>query len=1083
MRHSVCVGLYLGFVLCAPEIIRAQAVSGGISGTVNDATGGVVLHATVTARNTATNVETRAETTAAGYYSIVHLVPSTYSVTVVAPGFRRFSADNVEVNVDSIVRLDVQLTVGDMASEVTVQGGAPLLQSEKTELSAVITGRLVQELPTLGRNMSRLVGILPGAVPNTSQLEYHVENMVEDFRVGINGQIWGNNNRQIDGIDNNETIQGSAIIVPTADSVDEVKVTTNNYDAEFGQVAGAVIQTVTKSGSNALHGSVFEYLRNSETFSRNPFTELAGPSPFKWNQFGGSLGGPVRKEKLFFFGDYQGTRQRLGSGLQSTVPLGAFRSGDFGSLSRNLIFDPSTGDANGRGRQQFPNNVIPASRINPTAAKLFALLPAPTDPSRTDQNYTRTDVTRIGTNQATGRMDYLYSPNTRLFGRYTFFGSTLDVPVLYGDVAGGPAFSFNGFKDATTRSQNLAFNYQRTITPTFLTEARFGFSRFRAYGELRDSQLKTSDQVGLPGINTGDVLTGGLPGFSIGGPVGAFNFGDPASAPFSEIEQNIQFVSNWTKISSSHSFKWGADVRPARLKRFAQNGRGALNFDQNLSGSADLAGTGLGMASFLLGGVQSFSRSLKVDRANEVQTRMGFFFSDQWRISRKLTLNYGVRWEVFTQVGGDTPGGITNLDFTTGEVLFNDVGSVNHSAGIQPYYGNLAPRLGIAYMLRPKTVIRTGFGRSYAINVFGSNFGTMSQQWPNTAAQDLTAPTFFTSVFRLDQGPPDASALPKPPASGRLLLPRGVGFIGFSVNNKFDYLDAWNFAVQQQIGNEIALEIAYVGNVGRRIFWNENPNLAIPGPGAADPRRPYFARLGWNQNPTLRSHLGRSGYNALQTKIDKRFSKGYSLLASFTWQNGMDFGTNGAQNKFDWRSDHSPMDNDRKFYLTISHTWELPLHAKGPARHLVEGWSFSGISLFASGIPFTPILGNTASYNSPGVTLRPDRLQSGAVSSPTRDRWFDKSAFATPPLYTYGNSGRNILRGPGLANLDWAIGKNFHISESKLLKFRWEVFNAFNRTNLANPVNTIDSSTAGRIFSLFPGYNMRRMQFGLHLVW
>ncbi len=308
-----------------------------------------------------------------------------------------------------------------------------------------------------------------------------------------------------------------------------------------------------------------------------------------------------------------------------------------------------------------------------------------------------------------------------MFGRYTFFGSTLDVPVLYGDVAGGPAFGPNGYKDATTRSQNLAFNYQRTITPSFLTEARFGFSRFRAFGALRDSDLKTADQVGLPGINKGDILTGGLPGLTLAGPVGGFAFGDPAAAPFSEIEQNIQFVSNWTKIFSSHTLKWGADVRPARLLRFAQNGRGTLIFNQNASGSADTSGSGLGMASFLLGYVQNFTRDLKVDRSDELQTRMGLFFSDQWHVTRKLTLNYGVRWEFFSPVAGNKPGGLTNLDPSTGEVLFSDIGSVNSSAGLHTYYRNFGPRLGIAYLATPKTVIRAGYGRSFGLGTGGSS--------------------------------------------------------------------------------------------------------------------------------------------------------------------------------------------------------------------------------------------------------------------------------------------------------------------------------------------------------------------------
>ncbi len=359
----------------------------------------------------------------------------------------------------------------------------------------------------------------------------------------------------------------------------------------------------------------------------------------------------------------------------------------------------------------------------------------------------------------------------------------------------------------------------------------------------------------------------------------------------------------------------------------------------------------------------------------------------------------------------------------------------------------------------------------------------MSQRWPNTASQDVTAATLFTSAFGLDQGPP-APPLPlQPPSSGKLLLPDRVGFIGFYFDNRFDFVDAWNFSVQREFSRDLAVELSYVGNVGRRLFWNDSINAPIPGPGSVNPRRPYFARYGWTQDITMRGHEGRNSYNSLQTKAEKRFSRGQSVIAAFTWQKAMDFGGSSPQNVFNWRNDHGPGDNDRAVFASISHIWELPFNVKGPAGLLVNGWNFDGIAFFASGRPFTPTLGNTASLNSFGVTLRPDRLGSGASTNPTRDRWFEPNAFAVPALYTYGNSGRNILRGPGIANVDWSLGKDFGITESMKLKFRAEAYNIFNRTNLGPPVGTVDTATAGRILGLFPGYNMRRMQFGLHLVW
>jgi hypothetical protein len=614
-------------------------------GTVTDPSGAALPNAKVRATNDATNVQTSALTGPAGNYTILFLNAGKYSLSVEASGFRRFVRENLVVDVDSVVRLDAQLEIGQTANEVTVMGTPPLLQSEKTELSTVVTERQISSLPTVSRNTIYLVAEVPGGEPATGQLTYHPENMTEDYRAGVNGQSYGNNYRLLGGIDNNETIQGSAVIVPTVDSLAEMKITTNNYDAEFGQVMGAVIQWVTKSGTNAWHGTAFEYLRNSATFARNPFTEPLGPSSFRWNQFGGSAGGHIKRDKLFFFADYQGTRQRIGAASTGTVPLPAYRTGDFSSLAaKNPIFDPATGNPDGSGRVPFANNVIPSNRIDPAAAKLMSLLPLPNRPG-TDTNFSGSGSVTADLNQTTGRVDYDLSAATRMFVRYTYFASLLDVPVLYGNVAGGPALggfgNGNGYRDTTTRSQSLGFNYQRTITPHLLTEARFGFNRFRAYGPLYDSNVQLANQVGLPGINQGDIWTNGLPGFSIAGPVGTFNFGDPASAPFYEREQTLEFVSNTTWISNAHSLKWGVDVRPATLYREAQNGRGALTITQNGSGSASVPGSGLGDASFLLGEVQSFSRDLVVARATELQTRIGLYVNDQWRITRKLSLNLG----------------------------------------------------------------------------------------------------------------------------------------------------------------------------------------------------------------------------------------------------------------------------------------------------------------------------------------------------------------------------------------------------------------------------------------------------------
>ena len=1026
-------------------------------------------------------LEISAVTSQAGNYVILHLAPGTYTVTVEASGFRRLIHENIVVNVDTYTRLDVQLEVGEVVEEITVTGAAaPLLQTSKAEVSTVLGADRVSELPTIGRNMSRLVATVPGASPFWFQLQNHPENMVEDFRVNVNGQYWANNNRQIDGVDSNETIQGSAVVVPTIESIAEMKITTNNYDAEFGQVAGAVIETVTKGGTNDFHGSAFNYNRNSATFARNSFTEPNEPSKHNWNQFGAAAGGRVVRDKLFFFGNYQGTRQRLGGTGRGTVPVESFKRGDFSSVPGNPIFDPFTGSADGSGRTQFLNNTIPTGRIDPAAANLMALFPAP-NLSGFDQNFTNSGSPAIDTDQYSVRMDYNHSDNTRVFGRYTIFESLLDVPALFGDRLGGPAIGGFSPLTGTTRSQNVSFNYQRTLTPTLFTEARVGLSRFRATTLPRDGDLRTSDEVGIPGINKGDEQTNGLSRFTVAGPVGNFTFG--GRVPFLEREQVLQFANNWTNISGSHTFKFGTDIRRGILKRSdsSNNGKGDFAFNQNASGSLDVGASGLGTASFLLGTPQTYARGVVASRANEQQTRMGFYASDQWRATRNLTLSFGVRWEYYAPISADMPGGITNLNLSTGEVEFNDVGSVNKYAGLEPTYTNFGPRFGIAYQLGAKTVIRTGYGRSYAIDMFGSNFGGLSQRWPATIRQDLIADNLYQWPFILSDGPD-----PVPPGilpeSGRIRLPDAIFYIT-SGDTKQTYVESWNFTVQRQLAPSASLEVSYVGNLGRNLYWGNYPNQAIPGPGDANPRKQYFARYGWTQTILNRTHDSVSNYNALQMKLDKRFSNGYSLLWSFTWEKAMDRGQLGPQNRFDYRSSRGAFNSTRRAYTAISHVWALPFRPQGGIRHLVEGWSFTGITLLASGRPFTPLLGNRASYNSPGSQLRPDRIGSGEISNPTRNGWFDETAFAVPPPFTFGNSGRGILPGPGLVSVDLALGKEFAITENVDLKFRWEVFNALNRTNLTNPVSNVDSSVAGQIFSTTFGFDMRRMQLGAHLSW
>lgn len=518
-----------------------------------------------------------------------------------------------------------------MTTAVEVTGQAPILQTDSVEVSQDIEGHQVDALPTFGRNVSRLSLLGPGAVMPGGQLDLHPENAGEDFNVNFNGASPNNNSHLLDGVENTEVVQGYSVLVPAQDSVQEVKVTSSNYDAEYGRVGGGVIQITTKSGTNALHGSAFEYYRSAGFNAANPFTEPNGPPGNVWNQFGGSLGGKIKEDKLFFFGDYQGMRNHLATSSLYTTPLDAFRSGDFSSLAAtNPIFDPATGNPDGTGRTQFQcngvlNKICP-NRLSAAAQNLLKLLPEPKNPAATDLNYTISRPATFGQNQFDTRVDYLVTPKTVVFGKYAYFKADFFTDNVFGAAGGGPPLggavnSGNSF----TKSQSVMLNYQHTFSPSLLHDFRFSLSRENIQElQLDSANPNAATQAGIPNINLGTIYTAGLPQFDIGGPVGPFSMGD-FGLPFFEKETNVEFFDNWTKTYGRHSFKFGADIEKFFGIRSDTSGRGDFTFSQNLTANPAAPNSGLGMASFLLGLNASYTRRITLVQPQEKQWRLAFY--------------------------------------------------------------------------------------------------------------------------------------------------------------------------------------------------------------------------------------------------------------------------------------------------------------------------------------------------------------------------------------------------------------------------------------------------------------------------
>jgi len=1108
-----------------PPSAHGQAVSGSITGLVNDPSQAAISNAAVTITNVETGVSTNRTTDATGRFVATNLNPGEYRIEVEAPGFQRFVQENVILRVDETVRVDIVMQLGQVTEQVTVSSAPPALQTEKTDVGESFSENEVKDLPTFGRNLSKLYNTVPGVVQNVFQIGAG-ENPSEFNGTLVNGQFFGNNTYEIDGIDDTAFgFSGFQIIVPNQEAVQEMKITTTAYDPEFGNSAGLVAQYVTKSGTNELHGSAFWFNRNDDFFAADPFTEKLpgtgpdgtgfGVAPFNWNQFGAAAGGPIKRNKVFIFGDIQLTRQRAGAQKRATVPNDAFRQGDFSAFAdANPIFDPLSGDSQGAGRSLFPNNTIPQSRISPVARNLLDLLPAPNLGQGTELNFAGGGSVAQDTEQWDVRSDYNIGDKAKMFGRYTLMESELLNPALFG-VAGGPAIGSLSPQTGDFRSQSAALNYTRTFDPTLLTEVRLGFTRFRLDGFQIDAGRRTNDEVGIPNINTDDILTQGLAGINVGGPVGAWFMGIPSGVGIPRLDRTTAFqvVNNWTKIAGKHQFRFGLDIRRNWFDFIATNAssRGNFTFNPSITGNAESPASGLGTASFLLGMPSNFDRAVLKSFTAERLWRNAYYFQDTWRVTPKLTLNLGIRYDYIEPVHPRFDGGLANFDPNTGEILLAGLGDVSSTANVESDGNNFAPRVGFAYKLTNDTVIRAGAGRSYFVSNYGAGFFFLTSFFPIAAQQTIQQDNIRFPIFPLDQGPPAplsvcavASCSPEEVPGGRLQAPPGELLKHRPFDNRTEYVDSWNFTIEHQFAQDFTMSLAYVGNVGRKLWTQVNINAAPPAPGPVADRRPFNNQFGLSQPITSGGNRGVSSYNSLQFLVEKRYSSGYSLKSAFTWSKAIDelpggfaFGDQSL-NPFDFTSIRGPNFGNREVVWTLSHVWDLPFgkgqpiagNASGALNALIGGWQFNGISTLASGTPVSPVMNDSSSLNA-DFGQRPDLAGDPSVPNKSRELFFDPSAFAEPQFATFGNAGRGIIAGPGLFTLDWSFFKTFDLNERFNLQFRAEFFNFLNRANLGQPVNAVDSPVAGQIFNLagaagFGGAGaipMRRMQFGLRLGW
>lgn len=1113
-------------VLCSGPPGFGQAVTGSITGYITDPSGAGIPNATITATEESTNVATVRSTDASGLYLITNILPGAYTINVAAQGFKTFSQQKVHLAVGGTVRADVKLELGAVTQQITVEAQAAVLETQKTDVSRSFVSREIEALPIVGQNVTQLFTLVPGAVRDDFQMG-EGENPSQNNRVYVNGTWSGAQTYTLDGVsDVAYGFAGVQVIVPIQDSVQEMKITTADYDPEFGQTAGMVAQYITKSGTNDLHGSLFYYNRNSDTFAADPLTEKIagtgpngkglGAAPSNFNQWGGSLGGPVKKDKIFLFGATQWNRLRQGSSLISTVPNAAFRAGDFSSLaSTNPIYDPTTGDPNTfLGRQQFAYNgrmnVIDPARIDPVAKNLLALLPMPNTGSAdaTNNNYDGSLHEVFNQWQVDTRGDVNFSDKDKVFARYSMFKTNLANPPLFGVTAGGPSGGSLSPEVAHSTEQQAAINWTHTFSGNLLTEARFGVSRFRLDAFQADSGLQTNNQVGIPNINTGDPLNGGLAGITVAGPVGGWTMGIPSGVGIPRFDRTTNFegINNWSWMHGPHQVRFGVDVVRERFNFESVNAssRGNFNFNNTLTGEPEITNSGLGMATFLLGMPSEFDRAIFTSFPEERQTRWGIYGQDTWHATKKLTLSLGLRWDKFTPITPGRKGGIANFDLATGNILLGGLGSVPSSTGVYTPNSDFAPRLGIAYQLTSKTVVRAGLGRSYFSSGYDATFYHLTSFYPIVAQQTINPASAYQEVFPIDQGPPPSTP-PVLPSTGMLPAPSGQLLKSRPFDWKTETMDSWNLTVERQVSRDTTVSVAYVGSKGTHLSWSPNVDAANIGSTDLASRRPYTQKYGTTGGIAYECNCSDSNYNSLQIQARKAYSTDLAFTANFTWQKAMGYNTNDP---FNSRLDYGPGASninqvERATTFTLGHTLILPYgrgqrwgaNATGVRNAVLGGWQFSGTTVLESGGALTPY--SSAPINA-DISQKPNTVPgcnpANVPGGRNRNEWYNPACFTKSDAFHIGDAAVGSLRGPGVHNVDFALWKGFDLStflnrERTTIELRIESFNVFNLTNLGSPGDatwigtTVDNAAAPVITSLQPGFPMRRFEFGLHMSW
>ena len=1115
-RHLQAVLLFvtLLWMMGSAPTARTQILYGSMVGNVKDATDAVVAGATVTLTNLGTGQSRETTSTDTGSYTFPTIPPGTYEVKVSKQGFTTSTRTGIEATANNTTRVDITLNVGAVSETVTITGAAALLQTDRSEVRSEIGSNQFENLPmSVGRNYQTLFVAIPGFSLPQASYNSTPSNPSKALVFNVNGASFNVNNTKIDGAQSiNVWLPHESAYVPTLEAVDTANVVSNSFDAETGMAGGAAIYVTTKSGTNDLHGAAFEF-HNDQHLNAKPFFLPTSQSKPKLviNEFGGALGGRIIRDKLFYFGSYEATYNREAASYFATVPTAAIKSGNMQGQT-NPIYDPSTGNAAGANRTPFPDQTVPAARMDPIAVKLAAATPLPNlGGNLLTNNYYVTNSYIFDRHRADAKVNWNPSQKLTIFGRFGFLRYNMQNPPIFGDLGGSNVSSSGGNPGhgyGNTYTVTLAATY--VFSPKLIVDAYWGWAQLSTNIDTPGLDEQRGQALGIPGTNGPAKYQGGMPRFAVSS---YDDIGTPgAYLPYYRHDPASNYVANFNWTKGSHDIRFGLDFSQLAMNHIqAEGGYGAGMGGFLFSGgpTSTVGGPSPNQfnsyAAFLLGLPNQVGKdTILPDELTTRAWQYGLYVRDRWNVTPALTLSYGMRWEYFP-MPTRADRGLGLYDPDTNQVRICGVGSVPVGCGVGISKRGFAPRVGLAYRASNTFVIRAGYGITNDPYSLARPF---KYNYPDLIIATFDAPNSYQPVSTLAQGIP-APLIPDI-SSGLVSLPGSYTTTTEDLTSfQRGYIQSWNFTLQKELAHEIAVQAAYVATRSVHQLGALNLNAGqVPGLGVAG--QPLYQKWGRTAATTYYTPLGTNQYNALQAWLDRRFANGVQFGASYTWSKVIGIVNN---------SDSSPQTNaiayfylnrsvlsyDRTQNFQLTGTAELPfgkgkrwLAASRAGSAILGGWRVNSLLSMMTGRPFT-VTASGSSLNMTGSTQRADQVLAD-VSIPGRvgsgGSYFDPLAFRPVTQARFGTAGYYAMRGPGVVNLDMGIFRQFAIKERFKIEFRAEAFNASNTphfsppgTNVSNMVLNPDGSVrnlAGytQVLStenLGRDFDERHIRFGLRL--